>query len=114
MLAINTGLHNPQHKLFWQSQMDKVVQKAVKLDETRSATPTSAVSSSKPCRYGDSCSRPGCRFRHSFDTVATSSSLYCSNNWLPHSISLSLNGDDLIVEKYEKNEVSGTFGIVLL
>lgn len=85
--------------------MDKVVQKAVSnSEEARSTTPSSAVTSSKPCRYGDSCSRLGCRFRHSFDNVSPSNNLYCSNNWLPHSISLSLKGEQLIVEKTEKDE----------
>lgn len=84
--------------------MDKVVQKAVNAEESRSATPSSAVSSSKPCRYGDSCSRPGCRFRHSFDNISPSNNLYCSNNWLPHSISLKLKGEQLIVEKIEKED----------
>lgn len=86
--------------------MDKVVQKAVSSEEQKSTTqsPSSALSSSKPCRYGDSCSRPGCRFRHSFDNVSLSNNLYCSNNWLPHSISLTLKGEQLIVEKIEKDD----------
>lgn len=33
LLAVNTGLHNTQHKLFWQSQMDKVVAKVTKVKE---------------------------------------------------------------------------------
>ncbi|XP_022916224.1 PAN2-PAN3 deadenylation complex catalytic subunit PAN2 isoform X2 [Onthophagus taurus] len=107
LLAINTGLHNVQHKLFWQSQMDKIVAKAVNNNELtpRSSTPNS-VSSTKPCRYGDNCSRPGCRFRHSFDNVqAPVNNPYCSNNWLPHHIRMSLKDDDLIIEKVlNKNE----------
>lgn len=83
--------------------MDKVVQKAVNAEESRSTTPSSAISSTKPCRYGDNCSRPGCHFRHSFDNVSPSNNLYCSNNWLPHSISLTLKGEQLIVEQTEKN-----------
>lgn len=86
--------------------MDKVVQKAVNSSEEQKVTqsPTSAISSSKPCRYGDNCSRPGCRFKHSFDNVSPSTNLYCSNNWLPHSISLHLKGDgQLVVEKIESN-----------
>ncbi|XP_017771009.1 PREDICTED: PAB-dependent poly(A)-specific ribonuclease subunit PAN2 isoform X1 [Nicrophorus vespilloides] len=108
LLAINTGLHNPQHKLFWQSQMDKIVAKAATtgLDTTptRSSTPTSSISSSKPCRYGDNCSRPGCRFRHSFDVApqqSTSSNPYCSNNWLPHRLRMILKNDHLSIRKLE-------------
>ncbi|KAJ8946329.1 hypothetical protein NQ318_004219 [Aromia moschata] len=122
LLAINTGLHNPQHKQFWQTQMDKVVAKVATLDVTasRSATPTSSLSpasssvlgSSKPCRYGDNCSRPGCRFRHSFDNrapvhqqTATGGNPYCSNNWLPHSIEMCLlDGDKLEITKVEKDK----------
>lgn len=86
--------------------MDKVVQKAVNSEEQQHKSTqspnNSAISSSKPCRYGDSCSRLGCRFRHSFDNVSLSNNLYCSNNWLPHSISLTLKGEQLIVDKIEK------------
>jgi PAB-dependent poly(A)-specific ribonuclease subunit 2 len=106
LLAINTGLHSPQHKQFWQSQMDKIV---AKVTNSEAATVASAVhanslSSSKPCRYGDHCSRPGCRFRHSFDNVpppAPVNNPYCSNNWLPHSISIALNDGELVIEKVQ-------------
>lgn len=85
--------------------MDKVVQKAVSSDEQKATlSPTATLSSSKPCRYGDSCSRPGCRFKHSFDNVSPSNNLYCSNNWLPHSITLNLKGDQLVVETVESNK----------
>lgn len=112
LLAINTGLHNPQHKLFWQSQMDKIVAKATDLNAQRSSTPTTNSSattpaqtqnpataintSTKPCRYGDQCTRPGCRFRHLFDTQANAAALnnpYCSNNWLPHKIKMIMEPD---------------------
>ncbi|CAH0563719.1 unnamed protein product [Brassicogethes aeneus] len=104
LLAINTGLHNPQHKQFWQTQMDKVVAKMSQLDPTRGAAATAPLSSSKPCRYGDSCTRPGCRFRHSFDNApppAPVNNPYCSNNWLPHSIELSLREGKLKVAKVD-------------
>ncbi|KAJ8980961.1 hypothetical protein NQ317_013413 [Molorchus minor] len=104
LLAINTGLHNPQHKQFWQNQMDKVVAKVAMLDVNRSSTPTSIIGSSKPCRYGDNCSRPGCRFRHSFDNTpppVASSNLYCSNNWLPHEIEMTLVNEKLDIKKYD-------------
>ncbi|KRT85961.1 Peptidase [Oryctes borbonicus] len=104
LLAINTGLHNAQHKLFWQSQMDKVVAKVAKSvnsEASRSSTPNS-VSSTKPCRYGDNCSRPGCRFRHSFDNVqAPVNNPYCSNNWLPHHIRMILTSEELTIEKIQ-------------
>ncbi|XP_049825022.1 PAN2-PAN3 deadenylation complex catalytic subunit PAN2 isoform X2 [Aethina tumida] len=115
LLAINTGLHNPQHKQFWQTQMDKVVAKMSTLEPIRAATPTgppqpavpTPTTSSKPCRYGDNCTRPGCRFRHSFDNAPPSAPLnnpYCSNNWLPHSIELALRNDELKVRKLGDNK----------
>ncbi|EFA09006.2 PAN2-PAN3 deadenylation complex catalytic subunit PAN2 [Tribolium castaneum] len=111
LLAINTGLHNPQHKQFWQSQMDKVVAKVTENAAPPTAPQINSLSSSKPCRYGDHCSRPGCRFRHSFDNVpppAPVNNPYCSNNWLPHSISIALKEGELIIEKVEdKKEVEG-------
>lgn len=90
--------------------MDKIVAKAHSVDLNISSTPTTPLSSSKPCRYGDQCSRPGCRFRHSFDNASvntTSHNPYCSNNWLPHQIEFCLSGEDLEV-KALKNEVSSS------
>lgn len=80
-----------------------------KVTSFESPTPPSSthIGSSKPCRYGDHCSRPGCRFRHSFDSTpapAPVNNPYCSNNWLPHSISIALKNNELIIEKIdEKN-----------
>ncbi|KAL3273425.1 hypothetical protein HHI36_014869 [Cryptolaemus montrouzieri] len=108
LLAINTGLQTRQHKQFWQTQMDKVVAKAGLPDTTRSSTPTPGMSM-KPCRYGDSCSRLGCRFRHSFDNAPPpmpSNNPYCSNNWLPLSIRMSLVGDVLSIVKEEDHKSS--------
>lgn len=108
LLAINTGLHNAQHKQFWQSQMDKIVAKVTntEIPSPQSGIHNNALSSSKPCRYGDHCSRPGCRFRHSFDNIpppAPVNNPYCSNNWLPHSISLSLTNGELVIDKIGDN-----------
>lgn len=91
--------------------MDKIVAKAQSVDLNNSSAPTTPISSSKPCRYGDQCSRPGCRFRHSFDNVPaniTSNNPYCSNNWLPHDIELILSGEELevVALKDNKSEVS--------
>lgn len=113
LLAINTGLHNFQHKQFWQTQMDKIVAKATKLalDINSSPSAASSITSSKLCRYGDNCSRPGCRFRHSFDNTppaVPTNNLYCSNNWLPHEIEMMLKDEKLDVRKLEhKNKQVG-------
>ncbi|XP_019760308.1 PAN2-PAN3 deadenylation complex catalytic subunit PAN2 isoform X1 [Dendroctonus ponderosae] len=109
VLSINTGLHTPQHKQFWQTQMDKVVAKLSGADLNKSTTPTTTPTntpSSKPCRYGDHCSRPGCRFRHSFDNTPPPIPInnpYCSNNWLPHSIKMYLNNSKLEIKKLGAN-----------
>ncbi|KAK9883523.1 hypothetical protein WA026_001699 [Henosepilachna vigintioctopunctata] len=106
LLAINTGLQTRQHKQFWQTQMDKVVAKANLPDSLRSSTPTPGMST-KPCRYGDSCSRLGCRFRHSFDNAPPpipSNNPYCSNNWLPLSIRMRLKEDLLSIVKEEDSK----------
>lgn len=110
VLSINTGLNHPQNKLFWQSQMDKVVAKVVNSpnDTARAVTPNSLLLT-KPCRYGDNCSRPGCRFRHSIVTsvpLAPSNNPYCSNNWLPHQINMTLTSKRLNITKVEAEETS--------
>lgn len=111
LLSINTGLHNAQHKKFWQTQIDRIVTKMNNCAEIvpRSTTPTTVnLSSSKPCRYGDNCSRPGCRFRHSFDNPTTStttnpsSTSTSSNNWLPLSILMTLDDGKLNVKKIDE------------
>lgn len=110
VLSINTGLHSSQHKQFWQTQMDKVVAKMSSTDLGKPSTPTTTPTntpSSKPCRYGDHCSRPGCRFRHSFDNTPPPvpvNNPYCSNNWLPHKIKMSLVNDKLEVKKISTTE----------
>lgn len=45
--------------------MDVLVQKAQQASAPTAEQATSgAGSSAKPCRYGDKCMRPGCRFKH--------------------------------------------------
>lgn len=55
-------------KAFWQSQMDVLVKKALDSNPVSDIGPNSLnppiVSSTKPCRYGQNCTRPGCRFKH--------------------------------------------------
>lgn len=76
--------------------MDNIVAKAVNTDGARAPTPTTATASStKMCRYGTNCSRPGCRFRHG-NPIATAptqppNNLYYSNTWLPHQITMTLD-----------------------
>ncbi|XP_066994616.1 PAN2-PAN3 deadenylation complex catalytic subunit PAN2 [Anabrus simplex] len=93
ILAMNCGFDNPRDKLFWQSQMDSVVQNI--LDKTGMQN-----SATKPCRYGANCSRPGCRFKHAgrtgeSPTTSNSGHLYYTHSWVPMhmQIDLSVNGD---------------------
>lgn len=72
------------------------------MENVKTSTQHTSMTSSKPCRYGDSCSRPGCRFRHSFDNAPqTPANLYCSNNWLPHRIRMKLTNTELSVSRIE-------------
>lgn len=79
------------------------------MDTARLTTSSAPISSIKLCRYGDNCSRPGCRFKHSFDNVTMQTptkNLYCSNNWLPHKIKMTLKKEELCIEKVQTNEVN--------
>ncbi|XP_069700683.1 PAN2-PAN3 deadenylation complex catalytic subunit PAN2 isoform X2 [Periplaneta americana] len=90
ILAMNCGLDNQQNKCFWQTQTDLLVQKI--LDQS---TPQSTSGSAgKPCRYGTSCSRSGCRFKHAGRTGENSATnaghLYNLHSWLPINIQIDL------------------------
>ncbi|KAH0951906.1 hypothetical protein HN011_002510 [Eciton burchellii] len=118
ILALNCGLNTQQDKMFWQNQMDIVVQNALAGKETSPSSSPVPVTA-KPCRYGNNCTRNGCRFRHigrdseteklmaptpstSSTTPVTSlpSHLYYSHSWIPHNIEISLNENrDLTVRK---------------
>ncbi|XP_034178278.2 PAN2-PAN3 deadenylation complex catalytic subunit PAN2 isoform X1 [Osmia lignaria lignaria] len=118
ILALNCGLDTQQDKVFWQTQMDIVVQKVLSGKESSPSSSPVPVTV-KPCRYGNNCTRIGCRFRHvgrdsenvttppvtpptvSSTPVATPPShLYYSHSWIPHNIEISLNSNgELSVEK---------------
>ncbi|KZC14159.1 PAB-dependent poly(A)-specific ribonuclease subunit 2 [Dufourea novaeangliae] len=118
ILALNCGLDTQQDKSFWQSQMDIVVQKVLcGIESSPSSSPVPVTV--KPCRYGNNCTRVGCRFRHAgkdsenlstppatpptmtTTSIATPPShLYYSHSWIPHNIEISLNSSgELFVEK---------------
>ncbi|XP_020281533.1 PAB-dependent poly(A)-specific ribonuclease subunit PAN2 isoform X2 [Pseudomyrmex gracilis] len=115
ILALNCGLDTQQDKAFWQNQMDIVVQNVLTGKES-SPNSSPVPVTAKPCRYGNNCTRVGCRFRHlgreleteklltSSSVPSTSSSvpvtsppshLYYSHSWIPHNIEISLreNGE---------------------
>ncbi|XP_023706705.1 PAN2-PAN3 deadenylation complex catalytic subunit PAN2 isoform X2 [Cryptotermes secundus] len=90
ILAMNCGLDSQQNKCFWQTQMDQVVQKV--LDQT--GFQGAGGSTSKPCRYASSCSRPGCRFKHpgriGENSTTNTGLLYNTHSWLPMHIRIEL------------------------
>ncbi|XP_076240982.1 PAN2-PAN3 deadenylation complex catalytic subunit PAN2 isoform X3 [Calliopsis andreniformis] len=117
ILALNCGLDTQQDKTFWQTQMDIVVQKVLSGKESSPSSSPVPVTI-KPCRYGNNCTRIGCRFRHigrdpenaltspvTPPTTTTSaptppSHLYYSHSWIPHNIEISLDSNgELFVEK---------------
>ncbi|EFN73985.1 PAB-dependent poly(A)-specific ribonuclease subunit 2 [Camponotus floridanus] len=138
ILALNCGLDTQQRlkllketkllqdKAFWQNQMDIVVQNVLTGKESSPSSSPVPVTA-KPCRYGNNCTRVGCRFRHvgrdseteklltSPSTPSTSSTsvtppshLYYSHSWIPHNIEISLeeNGEMSVKKISEpKNEL---------
>ncbi|XP_075237003.1 PAN2-PAN3 deadenylation complex catalytic subunit PAN2 isoform X2 [Lycorma delicatula] len=119
-LTVNCGMDNMQEKRFWQNQMDWLVKKALEMSSA-DGTPATRHSpiTSKPCRYGTSCTRPGCRFKHpgqnSDSSVGNNSTsnnnpspshLYCSHSWLPQHIQLDLtSAGEVSIKKLDKTEV---------
>ncbi|XP_033339230.2 PAN2-PAN3 deadenylation complex catalytic subunit PAN2 isoform X1 [Megalopta genalis] len=125
ILSLNCGLDSEQDKLFFQIQTDIVVQKV--LSEKEGSPSSSPVPVTvKPCRYGNNCTRPDCRFGHtgrdtenmstppvtpptatagagSFTTPP--SHLYYWHSWIPHHIDVSLKSDgEITVEKISNPE----------
>ncbi|PSN30631.1 hypothetical protein C0J52_22424 [Blattella germanica] len=96
ILSMNCGLDNQQDKCFWQTQMDLVVQKV--LDQggvsVSGAGTGGGGSTAKPCRYGTSCSRTGCRFKHAGrnqeNSTTSPGNPYNIHTWLPMHIQIDL------------------------
>ncbi|XP_043787474.1 PAN2-PAN3 deadenylation complex catalytic subunit PAN2 isoform X1 [Apis laboriosa] len=126
ILALNCGLDTQQDKSFWQQQMDIVVQKVLNGKESSPSSSPIPITV-KPCRYGNNCTRIGCRFRHigrdpetittppvtpptttstPVSTAATPPShLYYSHSWIPHNIEISLDSNgELFVEKISSSK----------
>ncbi|XP_060823373.1 PAN2-PAN3 deadenylation complex catalytic subunit PAN2 isoform X1 [Bombus pascuorum] len=140
ILALNCGLDTQQDKAFWQAQMDIVVQKVLSGKESSPSSSPVPITA-KPCRYGNNCTRIGCRFRHigrDSENVQTPpvtppittstpqsvttppSHLYYSHSWIPHDIEISLDSNcELFVEKIstpksDSNESSKTVNEVIV
>lgn len=102
LLTVNCGMDNNQEKSFWQTQMDILV---------KSVVDTSCSPGGKPCRYGNACSRPGCRFKHPDQkgggggNSSSPSHLYYANSWLPQHIQVDLKANGQVnIAKLEKPE----------
>ncbi|XP_026294129.1 PAN2-PAN3 deadenylation complex catalytic subunit PAN2 isoform X1 [Frankliniella occidentalis] len=96
ILSINCNLDNPKDKAFWQTQTDLIVKKMIDKNggETNSLNQPQS-SPTKACRYGSSCTRPNCRFRHpgqsqdketAQNKSNANSQFYSTCSWLPLSI----------------------------
>lgn len=106
--------------------MDIVVQKVLNGKESSPSSSPIPITV-KPCRYGNNCTRIGCRFRHigrdpetittppvtpptttstPVSTAATPPShLYYSHSWIPHNIEISLDTNgELFVEKISSSK----------
>ncbi|XP_018369968.1 PREDICTED: PAB-dependent poly(A)-specific ribonuclease subunit PAN2 isoform X3 [Trachymyrmex cornetzi] len=132
ILALNCGLDTQQDKAFWQNQMDIVVQNVLTGKES-SPNSSPVPVTAKPCRYGNNCTRTGCRFRHvgrdseteklltPSSTPSTSSTapvtsppshLYYLHSWIPHNIEISIeeNGEMTVKKISEpRNELNDMF-----
>lgn len=108
LLTINCGMDNNQEKHFWQAQMDLLVKKVLEMSGG-TGSDVSSHSPGKVCRYGNACSRPGCRFKHpdrpSGNSTPSPSHLYYSHSWLPQHIQVELKSDGQVnINKLEKPE----------
>ncbi|CAH2096423.1 unnamed protein product [Euphydryas editha] len=92
ILAINCGGVTAQEKAYWAKGVQKEVLEASKRPGT-----------SKPCRYGLHCARPGCRFKHPERPASTSqcnslkNSSQESNCVLPHQLHIRLQSDGEVI-----------------
>ncbi|KAL0883341.1 hypothetical protein ABMA27_016748 [Loxostege sticticalis] len=97
ILAINCG--GPHEKAYWMKGNQKDVPEVVRRG-----------GSSKPCRYGLHCARPGCRFKHPDRPASASASSRRSDSReshcvLPHQllIRLQADGDVIINDKTDQS-----------
>ncbi|XP_077293018.1 PAN2-PAN3 deadenylation complex catalytic subunit PAN2 isoform X2 [Arctopsyche grandis] len=128
LLAINCGLSTTTDRAFWQKQMDHVVASVLNHTNVHEKFANSSASfSTKSCRYGSNCSRPGCKFKHPDDPITRGSSssafsalrignpslssrtlhhLYIQNPWLPQEIEARLTKTgDLVVNRTDISSV---------
>lgn len=106
ILTMNCGNNSDLDKQFWKDQMDAVVKKVLQgSGDMRSA--------GKLCRYGNSCIRAGCRFKHPQQDIALPSHLYSMHSWVPLSLSFKLSEEgELSISKFEENKEQDSQAII--
>ncbi|CAH1395057.1 unnamed protein product [Nezara viridula] len=104
ILTMNCGNNSESDKKFWKNQMDAVVRKVYQgSGDMRSV--------GKLCRYGSSCIRAGCRFKHpqhSTDGSIASmpTHLYSLYSWVPLSLCFKLSEDGVLsLSKFEESTI---------
>jgi len=97
-ILLTTFQDNPQDVVYWQTQMELEFGTAqTDEDKATNATPAAAQQpppNAKPCRYGNSCTRPDCKFWHpEADETTIQQSEDISNkcarlgqSWIPHQV----------------------------
>ncbi|KAH7962995.1 hypothetical protein HPB52_019138 [Rhipicephalus sanguineus] len=99
ILTVSSGLENQQDLNFWQTQTEMFGNKDSKAMSFCSSAPVP-----KRCRYGNCCTRAGCKFFHEKDKgkryvaskVDVDTSVQSACSWLPLSILVTLNHDGTV------------------
>ncbi|KAL1423891.1 hypothetical protein MTO96_020688 [Rhipicephalus appendiculatus] len=99
ILTVSSGLENQQDLNFWQTQIEMFGNKDSKAMSFCSSAPVP-----KRCRYGNCCTRAGCKFFHEKDKgkryvaskVDVDTSVQSACSWLPLSILVTLNHDGTV------------------
>ncbi|XP_064456629.1 PAN2-PAN3 deadenylation complex catalytic subunit PAN2-like [Ornithodoros turicata] len=94
ILTISSGLENQQDLSFWQAQVELFGSKEQKGNFRNAPV-------AKRCRYGNCCSRPGCKFFHDRDKTKRYTQIDASlhttaSSWLPLSIRIKLDEDGVV------------------
>ncbi|KAJ7336670.1 poly(A)-specific ribonuclease [Desmophyllum pertusum] len=105
ILAFNCGMEHAKEVDFWRIQQQI-------LDPPKAEEKPSAVPSSGPraCRYGPSCTRPDCKFRHDRDVTSEDGRTDILdeeelNGWVPLSIKLSFDSAGMMhVTKVDESQ----------
>lgn len=111
ILTISSGLENQQDLNFWQMQIEMFGNK-----DSKTMAFCSSTSVPKRCRYGNCCTRAGCKFFHDKDKgkkYVASKALAESDpqtafSWLPLSLRIKLNEDGSVMISRADNKVKPT------